>query len=136
MSDIHVCTTNSLRAGIDAPAMTCFLCGKKTMFLDWCGMKCDTCKADTAWDGDLAGQVRSVRRHTGLSRKDIALESGLKQSTIKSYEWKLPSKKYYKWFKGFVARFYEQLGDDGIEAKNKAFLDNDMKIIEKLHQSF
>jgi len=62
----------------------------------------------------MAGFVRGIRRQTGLSRKEVAERAGLKASTIKSYEWKGPSKKYYEWFKGFVKYFYEQLGDDGI----------------------
>lgn len=104
---LHVCTTESLRAGIDEPAMECMVCGHKTMYLDWVGCKCDTCQADTTWEGDRAGFVRTIRQHTKMTRKAIALMAGLKVGTIKSYEWKQPSKKYYGWLCVFIKDFYK-----------------------------
>jgi hypothetical protein len=108
MTHIHICTTESLRAGIESEAFECFMCGKNTMFMDWVGAKCDTCQADTSWEDNAAGLVRSVRKSTGLTRNDIAEKSGLKSSTIKSYEWKSPSNRYYQWFRRFIQEFYSK----------------------------
>ena len=108
MTITHICTTNSLRAGINQPPFNCCVCDKQTMFVDWVGSKCDTCGADTAWEENLAGFVRSIRQRTKLTRKEIAQAAGLKPSTIKSYEWKHPSRKYYDWFRGFIKEFYEK----------------------------
>jgi len=33
MTYTHICTTDSLRAGIDEPAADCFICGKKPCLL-------------------------------------------------------------------------------------------------------
>ena len=70
---IHVTTVNSLRAGIvdDGPC-ECMVCGNETLYMDWCGARCDTCGADTAWEGDYAGFVRSIRKFCGLTRKEVA----------------------------------------------------------------
>ena len=106
--NIHICTTDSLRAGIDSESMTCFMCGHKTAHLDWVGIMCDTCGADTSWDFDTAGLIRSVRKRTRLSRKEIASLAGLKRETIKSYEWNGPSQKYYEWFKKFIKGYYDE----------------------------
>ena len=103
---MHICTTESLRAGIDEPPRECFICGKETLFMDWCGLNCDTCGADTAWENDLAGFVRSIRTHSGLTRREIAVKAGLKPGTIKAYEWKWPSRKYRDWLAGFIREFY------------------------------
>lgn len=103
---MHICTRESFRAGINEPPMNWFVCGKKTMYSDWVGASCDTCGADTAWEGDTAGFVRTIRERTKLSRKQIALRSGYKQSTIKSYEWKRPSQRYIKWLMMFIKGFY------------------------------
>ena len=128
---LHICTTESLRAGIDEPAIECNVCGRKTMFLDYCGFRCDTCGADTAWDGDLAGFVRTIRRKTKLTRKQISDKAGLKPATVKNYEWIHPSKKYFNWFKGFIKNHYAQLGDAGIIARDEADIEHDRKIIEE-----
>lgn len=132
----HICTTDSLRAGIEQEAAECFVCGRKTMFMDWCGCRCDTCGADTAWDNDLAGFIRSIRKITGLSRTEIAEKANLKPSTIKRYEWCWPSKKYYEWFKTFIKSFYDDLGSEGIKAKKDAAYAKDMQVIDKLMQEF
>ena len=102
---MHICTINSFRAGIDEPPIKCFVCGHKTMFMDWVGFVCDTCGADTAREGQ-GGFMRAIREKTGMTRKQFAERIGYKQSTIKSYEWNHPSKKYYDNFNEFIRGFY------------------------------
>lgn len=106
--NFHISTAKTFRAGIDLPPFECFICGKETMFHDWVGCRCDTCGADTAWESDLAGFVRTIREKTKLSRKEIAKKAGIKPSTIKNYEWCIPSKKYFEWFKVFIKDFYRE----------------------------
>jgi len=103
---MHICTTESFRAGIEQIPGKCFMCGHNTMMPDWCGGHCDTCHADLSWDGDCSGMVRTVRQSAGLTRKQIADKAGLKPSTIKKYEWCWPSKRYWKWFISFVHQQY------------------------------
>ena len=76
------------------------------MFIDYVGAKCDTCGADTAWDNDLAGLVRSIRECAGLSRKDVSKIIGIKPSTIKYYEWHHPSRRYFNAFKSLIKNKY------------------------------
>ena len=132
MEITHICTTDSLRAGIPQHAHDCFMCGRETMFDDWVGAKCDTCGADTSWEGDYAGLVRSVRTRTMLSRKQFSKLIGLKPSTIKKYEFVYPSKKYYQKFRKVIAEFYNKLGDEGIAKLKEAMRKDDMKKIQEL----
>ncbi len=99
----HVCTTESLRAGIDSPPMECPYCGKKTLLILWPSLNCTTC----GYDSEYRNPIKTMREITGLSRKDIALRTGLKASTIKKYEWCETSEKYLKWFKCFIREWYK-----------------------------
>ena len=104
MTLIHICTTQSLRAGIDQTPMLCPWCNHKTMFASWVSLECDTCGADSeSYASDCA---RRMRIKTGLTRKQIAEKAGLQPSTIKKYEWCNPSERYWNWFKVFVREFY------------------------------
>lgn len=102
--NIHISTTKTFRTS-DTPYI-CPVCTHKTMYSGWNGSDCDTCGADTSHEY-RSDFIRSIRERTGLSRKEIGEKSGLKSSTIKSYEWKMPSKKYYEWFKEFIKQFYK-----------------------------
>lgn len=90
------------------PPTVCPICDHKTMFSGWTGSNCDTCGVNLSEGIYQSGIVRTVREYTKLSRKEIAEKAGLKPSTIKSYEWKRPSKKYFVWFKEFIKQFYEE----------------------------
>ncbi len=75
------------------------------MYTSWVDSRCDTCGACGEYASDI---IRNVRQHTGLTRREIANLAGLKIGTIKAYEWKTPSKKYYAWFKSFIREFYNK----------------------------
>lgn len=103
--NFHISTTKIFRLGI--PPNVCPICEHKTLYNGWNGSDCDTCGADTSHDY-LPDYIRHIREATKLSRKEIAEKFGVKPSTIKSYEWKQPSKKYYVWFKKFIKQFYKE----------------------------
>jgi hypothetical protein len=103
---MHICTTNSLRAGIDIPPMDCPVCGHKTMFASWASNECDTCGADTGCE-NLPDYMRTIRNKTGLTRRQIANELGYKYSTVKKYEWCRTSSVYWVKFQVFIKEFYK-----------------------------
>lgn len=82
--DIHVCTTNSLRAGIDQAPSKCHFCGQKTLFFDWVGALCDTCGADI--DLPAHTNIRRAREKKGISRKQWAKLTGYAYLTISNYD--------------------------------------------------
>ena len=88
--------------------MECPICGHKTLFSGWTGSDCSTCGVTLSEGVYQSDIVRTVREHTKLSRNEIAEKFGVKPSTIKSYEWKVPSKKYFEWFKVFIKHFYKE----------------------------
>jgi hypothetical protein len=102
---MHICTTQSLRAGIDIEPMLCGFCNHKTLFTSWVGAECDTCGADYGYQS-LPGIVRSIREHTGLTRRQIADELGYKYETIKTYEFVKCSYVYRDKISKFVTKLY------------------------------
>jgi len=100
----HICTTESLQAGIDIPPAECPFCRHVTLFAGWTSQDCRICRA--AFCGDLGFTVRSVREGLKMSRKELAGHAGLRPSTIKRYEWVHPSRKYWEWLKGFTEAQY------------------------------
>jgi transposase-like protein len=108
-SNVHVCTTESLQAGIDIPAGGCPFCGNKTLQVGWVSSDCSLCRASFC---DHSGYtVRSVREGMKMTRKQLAEAAGLKTSTIKRYEWVWPSRKYWDWLKGYTKVFFEEEGE-------------------------
>ena len=96
----HLCTTQSLRAGVDMPPSECPFCKHKALFMDWCGATCDTCGASFY---DHSGfTLRDIRLKLGMTRRELADTAGLKPSTIKRYEWCGPSKRYWEWMKWYT----------------------------------
>lgn len=131
VNTVHICTTQSLRAGIDLPPLECDVCEQMTCYIDWCGTSCDTCGAMDAGETYLSDYIREIRIRTGLSRKEIAVKAGLKPSTIKKYEWVHPSEKYHIWFKAFIKKFCEDLGEDGFKAKKESDFKHDIKAVKQ-----
>lgn len=108
--NVHICTIQSLAAGVpQQKGLKCPFCHHKGgVIMCWTGLYCGTCGFDGSWGGDLAGQVRSIREHTGLTRKEIAQRASLQPSTIKKYEWCWPSRHYYHWFINFIRHHYHE----------------------------
>ena len=105
---IHVCTKDSLRAGLeDFPVTKCDVCEHTSVYADWVGSVCDTCGADTAWD-NLPDYMRSIREQSGLTRKEIAEKLGYQSSTVKNYEFTRVTETYWVKFKAFIADFYRE----------------------------
>jgi len=104
---IHVATTKSYRAGADPTPLECAYCGHKTAFVSYVSLECDTCGADSAWENDIAGQLKAIRVKSGISRRDLAQVAGLKTATIRTYECVWPSKAYYNWFLTFIRQHYK-----------------------------
>ena len=102
---IHICTDESLRAGIDEPPMECSFCGHQTLYIGWVDMTCTTCGAQSC-DGDIRYTIQAVRHRMRFSRRELATEAGLSPKTLKNYEWCWPSKRYWEWLKGYTRRFY------------------------------
>lgn len=105
MSEVHITNIKSLRAGIKTPPQNCYFCNHKTVFLSWVGWNCDTCGFDS--ECYLPDNIRRIREKTGLSRKDAAKIFGLKNSTLKNYEWTNPSKVFLTKFLIFIKEFYK-----------------------------
>jgi len=104
---MHVCTTQSLRAGLEHIAPTeCRICEHKTVYTSCVGVECDTCGADFSHD-NLPDLMRQIRQQTGLSRQEIAKELGYKPSTVKKYEWTRTSDVYWVKFRAFILQFYK-----------------------------
>lgn len=136
MSITHISTIDSHRAGIPQVAHKCFICENKTMFDDWVGARCDTCGADTAWEENFAGLVRSVRNRTLLSRKQFSFLIGYTPATIKKYEWTHPTEKYYEKFKKCIRDYYQKIGDEGLKKLKEAMMKDSKKTIDKLLAEF
>jgi hypothetical protein len=103
---MHICTAKSLRAGIDMPPIQCPVCKKNTMFHGWLNSNCDTCGADTGHE-NLPDYMHTIRKKTGLTRKQIGVELGYKYSTVKKYEFIRTSSVYWNKFKIFIEYFYK-----------------------------
>ena len=103
---IHICTTESLQAGVDIPPSVCPFCKQRTLYAGWVSQDCRTCGA--SFCGELNYTVMRVRDGMKMSRKELAGHAGLKPSTIKRYEWVWPSRRYFNWLLGFAAAHYSQ----------------------------
>ena len=101
---IHICTTESLQAGVDMPPTICPFCRHKSLYAGWVGQDCRTCGA--SFSDHMGFTVRSVREGMKMTRREMAGHAGLRPSTIKHYEWIWPSRRYFDWLKGFAEAHY------------------------------
>ncbi len=116
MSELHICTNESLRAGMeDFPPSECNLCEHETMFVDWCGMMCHTCGADV--EMGFQSSIVVARNRLYISRRQFAELTGYKYSTIKKYDFCGGSKPYYDKAKEVIKKLYS---DSSLVAKCKA----------------
>jgi len=107
LKTIHICTKESLRAGLeDFPVTECNVCGHKTVYADWVGSLCDMCGSDMSWDY-LSDNMRSIRIQTGLTRTQIAEKLGYTRATVKNYEFTKVTDAYWVKFKAFIRDFYK-----------------------------
>ena len=106
----HICTTDSLSAGVDIPPSECPFCKKETLIATWVDSACSTCGFDT---GRYAGEnAMVVRQNMGFSRSHFADRIGYSKHTIKTYEWGDPSEIYMDAFRKFVHGFYKHINEN------------------------
>lgn len=105
MSNIKICTTNSLRAGIDLPPMECPYCKHETLYPDWVSFRCDTCGNDV--EHYTCDNIRNIRQQMNVTRAQIADALGYSKHTVKKYEFNNPSESYWRKFKLYVRKFYK-----------------------------
>jgi len=107
MEILHICTTDSFRAGCeDIPPSKCPICEHETLYLSWVDCRCDTCGAITM-DATLGACLMAVREKLRLTRKQLGEVLGYSGKTIKKYEWTTPSKKYREKLEIFVRENYK-----------------------------
>ncbi len=111
MSDLKICTTKSLRAGIDLPPMVCSYCKHETLYPDWVSARCDTCGYDV--EHYTCDNIRIIRQKMNVTRVQIADALGYSKHTVKKYEFNDPSNSYWHKFKLYVEKHYNnQRRDD------------------------
>lgn len=104
MSDIHICTTDSLMAGaIECPPSECPICLQITIQdLGYIGSRCRNC--GRIWCSEMSrGSLTEKRReYLGLTRREVAARLGLKTATIRTYETSRCSESYMNAVKRMV----------------------------------
>ena len=106
MSDVHICSTRSLSAGVDLPAVECPLCLQKTLVRTWVDSECGTCGLNT--ERYVGENLMVARRRMGLTRKQFGELIGYKPATVKKYEWTNPSSNYIRWCEKIIREHYQR----------------------------
>jgi DNA-binding XRE family transcriptional regulator len=103
---IHIATNKTYRAGIEHEPSLCEFCGHKDVWISWVDLSCDTC--GNTYESTIGNSLMMMRHKLGLTRKELGKILGYKTSTIKSYEWKIPSKVYIEIFKKLIRKNYKK----------------------------
>jgi len=93
----HICTSESfIVPDIESIKGKCPICCQVTnQRITWVSVICGHCKGEFGPDYSRAYIVRKRREYCNLSRKEWSKFTGLSVATIRSYEWKIPSEKYF-----------------------------------------
>ena len=106
MQGIHICTHDSLAAGIEQPEkMPCPICTEK-MLVTWVDIVCRNCGFNSEFDTSHA--VRALRSRAKIKRSVFAQEMGVKPKTVSVYEHAPMPKKYWEKAKQYFIDYYQK----------------------------
>lgn len=96
MTNIHICTSDSLLAGAIEMKCYCPVCCRKDqdVLLGYVSSKCKGCGFESSFDA-LNETVRNRRKYLGMTKAEIAYHSGVNPGTVQTYEGRWPSEKYW-----------------------------------------